>query len=122
MNYSNAKAGCVCCIPKRVFEKERQTKAIFSSFVVHHLLFIRKCYRVDFIPCICRTPSAEKSVTLVDRSAIDADLSARALEELLGRTHKGAATNRFSALPLALAVFDCSVCLCHNFVEVFNLI
>jgi len=52
---------------------------------------------VDFIPCICRTPSAEKSVTLVGRSAIDADLSAPALEELLGRTHKGAATNRFSA-------------------------
>jgi len=52
---------------------------------------------VDFIPCICRTPSAEKSVTLVGRSAIDADLSARALEELLGRTHYGAATNRFSA-------------------------
>ena len=77
---------------------------------------------MDFIPSICRTPSAEKSVTLVGRSAIDADLSARALEELLGRTHYGAATNRFSALPLALAVFDCSVCLCHNFVEVFNLI
>jgi len=52
---------------------------------------------VDFIPCICRTPSAEKYVTLVGRSAIDADLSARALEELLGRTHKGAATNHFSA-------------------------
>ena len=77
---------------------------------------------MDFIPCICRAPSAEKPVALVDRSAIDADPSARALEELLGRTHKGVATNRFSALPLALAVFNCSVCLCHNFVEVFNLI
>ena len=42
------------------------------------------------------------------------------LGELLGRTHFGAATYRFSALPLALAVFDCSICLCHNFVEVFN--
>ena len=111
------------CIPERREVKKREAdKAIFSSFVVHHLLFVGRCYRVDFIPCICRTPSAEKSVALVDRSAIDADPSARALEELLGRTHKGVATNRFSALPLALAVFDCSVCLCHNFVEVFNLI
>ena len=80
-----------------VIEK-RDGQSDLSSFVVHHLLFIGRCYRVDFIPCICCTPSAEKSVALVGRSAIDADLSARALEELLGRTHKGAATNRFSVI------------------------
>ena len=82
-----------------VTRKERWTK---RSFVVRRSPFvvIGRCYRAYFIPCICRTPSAEKSVTLVGRSAIDADLSAPALEELLGRTHKGAATNRFSASPI----------------------
>ena len=49
---------------------------------------------MDFTPCIYRAPFAEKSVNLVDRSAIDADLCAR---EFAGRTNKGAA-NRFSVM------------------------
>ena len=47
--------------------------------------------------CICRTPPSKKSVTLVDRSAIYSDPSARAFEEQLGRKNEGAVTTSFSA-------------------------